>query len=114
MTDNDPCPNDTNGDGNCGRKTCARCYPQYQPLPEPELTALMRDLTRMYDTMRINYEHDEWRWVLSPAMVKLLRDYAATISDTATTDLTDEATVFGVQVRVDEHATQPMLELRRD
>jgi len=76
--------------------------------------ALVHDLTRMYDTMRINYEHDEWRWVLSPAMVKLLRDYASTVSDTATTDLTDEATVFGVQVRVDEHATQPMLELRRD
>lgn len=26
-----PCPNDTNGDGNCGRATCARCHPEYQP-----------------------------------------------------------------------------------
>lgn len=27
------CEFDTNGDGNCGRKTCARCHPEYQPLP---------------------------------------------------------------------------------
>lgn len=32
MIDNDPCPYDTNGDGNCGRTTCARCHPEYQPL----------------------------------------------------------------------------------
>lgn len=25
------CPYDTNGDGDCARKTCARCHPQYQP-----------------------------------------------------------------------------------
>jgi hypothetical protein len=30
----DACEFDTNGDGNCGRYTCARCYPQYQPLPK--------------------------------------------------------------------------------
>lgn len=28
-----PCEFDTNGDSDCGRKTCARCYPQHQPYP---------------------------------------------------------------------------------
>jgi len=25
-----PCPNDTNGDGDCGRPTCPLCSPQHQ------------------------------------------------------------------------------------
>jgi hypothetical protein len=28
------CPNDTNGDGDCGQKTCAICYPEHQPQPK--------------------------------------------------------------------------------
>jgi hypothetical protein len=47
----DPCPFDTNGDGNCGRKTCAKCYPQHQPLPTratPEPTAEDQRLAEVY------------------------------------------------------------------
>jgi len=111
MTDNDPCPHDTNGDGDCGRKTCARCYPQYQPLPEPDLlTALILDLTRMYGIIRLSFSDVEWRWVLPANAVDLLRDDADTLG---VGHLDGEATVFGVPVRADEHATQPMIELRR-
>lgn len=29
-----PCVNDTNGDGDCGRRMCTHCYPEgYQPKP---------------------------------------------------------------------------------
>ena len=28
----EPCEFDTNGDGDCGRKTCPRCYPENMPL----------------------------------------------------------------------------------
>jgi hypothetical protein len=37
----EPCPYDTNGDGNCGRPTCARCHPEFQPLT-PEVMPMMR------------------------------------------------------------------------
>lgn len=26
-----PCPNDTDGDGNCGRRGCQQCYPLHNP-----------------------------------------------------------------------------------
>ena len=108
----DPCPNDTNGDGDCGRKTCARCHPQYQPLPKPEVTALIRDLTRMHGIIRRSFADDEWRWVLPVAAVDLLRAYAETLGTAVLLD--GEVTLFGIPVRADEHATAPMLELRRD
>ena len=38
----DACEFDTNGDGNCGRYTCARCYPQHQPLKKPATAPTVR------------------------------------------------------------------------
>jgi len=83
-----------------------------EPLPKPELTAaLIRDLAQMHSAVNLSFiKEDMWRWVLSPTMVNLLRDYAAVISG----DLPDVAMeCFGLPIRVDEHATHPMLELRR-
>jgi len=84
-----------------------------EPLPKPDLAALMRDLTQMYGAIQMSPRSEGmWRWVLSPAAIGLLRGYAETLG--FVTRAYDKESVFGLPIRVDEHATHPMLELRRD
>ena len=80
--------------------------------------ALILDLTRMYGIIRPSFSNDEWRWVLPANAVDLLRAHARALADETQAGaaglLDGEVQVFGIPVRSDEHATQPMLELRRD
>jgi hypothetical protein len=41
------CPNDTNGDGNCGRPACGACHPEHQPEPRSTNELQLRRLLAM-------------------------------------------------------------------
>lgn len=81
-----------------------------------DIEALYRELIQMHATIHLSFAERDWRWVLSPVAFDLLREYAGIpkLPNEAIVDV-GEMTVFGLSVRVDEHAPtlHPMLELRR-
>lgn len=69
-------------------------------------------LWRMYQQVGLRHE---WRWVLAPASLGLLkREFPPVSQRHNILNLVQdgELQLFGMPVRVDEHAQGPMLELR--
>lgn len=78
-----------------------------------DIQALIREIIeldhvpRMASGLRL-----DWRWILSPAAVMLLRQYAGMPAQASVNvDLDGELTVFGIPAEVDEHASR-LVELR--